>query len=298
MSSPISIRDAMADRVLVGDGAMGTQLQALGLEPGSCGEIWNLQFPEKVAGVHRAYLEAGADCVTTNTFGGSRLGLRRHGLEQQAEAINRKAVEIARSAVPTGSGYVLGDIGPFGGLMEPYGTARPEEVRAGFLEQAACLVEAGIDAILIETMTSLEELELAVSAAREAGAPFLIATMAFDAVRNGADFRTMMGVSPEQAAAAMSGWGVDACGCNCGAEVDAQRAVEIIRRFHACCRLPLVAQPNAGSPRLEGDRVIYVQDSGALAQQVEAFVSHGARLIGACCGSTPSHVAAIRKKLG
>jgi 5-methyltetrahydrofolate--homocysteine methyltransferase len=292
-----NFREAIAAEILVGDGAMGTQLQAAGLEPGCCGEAWNIHHPERILSVHQSYVDAGSDCIATNTFGGCRLALGRHGMESEVERVNRVGVELARSALGERRGFVLGDLGPFGGMLEPLGTATAGEVRDGFLEQATYLVDAGVDAILIETMTALDEVELAISAAREAGAPYVIATMAFDSVRGGEDFRTMMGTSPEQAAAALSEWGADAGGCNCGSEVDAEQAVRILRRFQRSCSLPLVVQPNAGTPSLVEGRVIYRQDVRLMAQQVDRFVSSGARLIGACCGSTPEHIAAIRRQL-
>ncbi|GAB4127009.1 MAG: hypothetical protein Kow001_22520 [Acidobacteriota bacterium] len=297
MVTPGSIGEVCAERVLVGDGAMGTLLQAAGLEPGSCGEVWNLQHPDRVEAIQRAYVEAGADCLTTNTFGASPLGLRRHGLEHELVPINREGVAIARRAFGGRPGFVLGELGPFGGLLEPYGTFSSAEVREGFAAQARILVEAGVDAIIIETMSSLEELELSILAAREAGAPWVIATMAFNAVRGGEDFRTMMGVSPEQAAEAMERWGANMTGANCGAEVDSARAVEIARRMHRACGLPLAVQPNAGTPVLQSGRIVYPHEPAVFASQVLNLTAAGARLVGACCGSTPDHIAAIREQL-
>jgi 5-methyltetrahydrofolate--homocysteine methyltransferase len=297
MGTPGTIGEACATRVLVGDGAMGTQLQAAGLEPGSCGEVWNLRHPDRVEAIQRAYVDAGADCLTTNTFGASPLGLSRHGLKHELLPINREAVVIARRAFGGRPGFVLGDIGPFGGLLEPYGTFSPAEVREGFAAQARILVEAGVDAILIETMTSLEELELSILAAREAGAPWVIATMAFDAVRGGEDFRTMMGVSPEQAAESMARWGTDMTGANCGAGVDSARSVEIARRMRRACGLPLAIQPNAGTPELQSGRIVYPHEPAAFASEVLKLTASGVRLVGACCGSTPDHIAAIREQL-
>lgn len=297
MVAPTDFRSALKSMVLVGDGATGTQLQAAGLEPGTCGELWNFRYPERVVALHRSYIEAGADCVSTNTFGGTRLALARHGLANEIEAVNRSAAQAAREAWGDRPGFVLGDVGPFGGLLEPYGTVSVAEARTAFLEQIALLVQAGVDGILIETMTSIEELEQAVLAARDAGAPCILATMAFDAVRDGADFRTMMGVSPEQAAEALQGWGVDAAGCNCGAEVDPSRSLEIVRRFRKACDLPLIAQPNAGTPQLQGTRIIYRHDPESVAREVIQLVDAGTRLIGACCGSGPEHITAIRRQV-
>src|SRR5688500_4364225 len=189
--------EAIKERPLLGDGAMGTQLMIAGLEQGACGEEWNLTHPEKVLGIQRRYAEAGSDCILTNTFGGSRIMLNRHGNADDVIAINRAAVEIARDAFKAAGrddGYVIGDIGPFGGLMEPYGEFTEDEVRAAFTEQAKALVDAGADAVIIETQTSLEDLGLGIEAAKEAGAACVIGSMAYDVTLDGSTFRTMMGV--------------------------------------------------------------------------------------------------------
>src|SRR5262245_56530009 len=202
---------AIARRPLVGDGAMGTQLMLARLEQGGCGEAWNLSHPERVLAIQRNYVEAGADCLITNTFGGSRMMLQRHGFSGRVVEINRAAVEIARQAFALEGryGYVLGDLGPFGGLLEPYGDFTAAEVRDAFREQTRALVEAGVDAIIIETQTSLEELGLAVEAAKEAGAACVIGSMAYDVTLDGSTFRTMMGVDPEAAAEYMQRAGVN-----------------------------------------------------------------------------------------
>src|SRR6185295_17309036 len=155
-----TLLEALKERPLLGDGAMGTQLMFAGLEQGACGEAWNLTEPERVLAIQRRYAEAGSDCILTNTFGGSRIMLNRHGQRDNVAEINRAAVEIARQAFGGREGYVIGDIGPFGGLMEPYGDFTEEQVLDAFREQAKALVDAGADAIIIETQTSLEELRL------------------------------------------------------------------------------------------------------------------------------------------
>src|SRR5579863_1751901 len=157
-----TLLDALRNGPLLGDGAMGTQLMFAGLESGGCGEAWNLTHPERVLAIQRRYVEAGSDCLITNTFGGSRLMLNRHGNGGQVVAVNRAAVEIARQAFGDRIGYVIGDIGPFGGLMEPYGDFTEQQVRDAFNEQARALVETGADAIIIETQTGLEELQIGI----------------------------------------------------------------------------------------------------------------------------------------
>jgi len=158
--------EAIKGRALLGDGAMGTQLMIAGLEQGACGEAWNLTHPERVTAIQRRYAEAGSDCILTNTFGGSRIMLNRHGNADNVGPINKAAVDLVREAFKSvgREGYVIGDIGPFGGLMEPYGEFTEEQVRDAFTEQAKALVDAGADAIIIETQTSLEELLLGIEA--------------------------------------------------------------------------------------------------------------------------------------
>src|SRR5271169_6269482 len=177
--------DAIRERPLLGDGAMGTQLMFAGLEQGNCGEHWNLTHSEKVLGIQRRYAEAGSDCILTNTFGGSRIMLNRHGNADKVVEINQAAVEIARQAFGKKEGYVIGDIGPFGGLMEPYGDFTETQVRDAFEEQAGALVDAGADAIIIETQTSFEELLLGIQAAQNAGARCIIGSMAYDVTLDG-----------------------------------------------------------------------------------------------------------------
>ena len=286
--------EAIATRALLGDGAMGTQLMWAGLEQGGSGEAWNLHHPDKVLAIQRRYVEAGSDCLITNTFGGSRIMLNRHGLADDVVAINRAAVEIARKAFGDRDGYVLGDIGPFGGLLEPYGDFTEQQVREAFAEQAQALVEAGADAIIIETQTALEELELAIVAAKEAGAPCVIGSMAYDVTLDGSTFRTMMGIDPERAAAFMAEQGVDIVALNCGTGMDMARACEAVDRYKRATGLPIMAQPNAGQPKLVNMKILYDEAPEHMVTGVAPLLDAGARIIGACCGSTPEHIRAFR----
>ncbi len=292
-----TLLEALAERPLLSDGAMGTQLQAAGLEPGGCGEAWNLDAPEKVLAIQRAYAEAGSDCLITNTFGASRIMLERHGQAERTAAINRAGAEVARRAFGDRGGVVLGDIGPFGGLLEPYGDIPVGLVAEAFAEQATALVDAGVDAVIIETQTALEELGLAITAAREAGAPAIIASVAFDRLRDGSDVRTMMGVSPEQAAAFVVENGAHVVALNCGTDVEMNLAAEVVRRYRSACDLPVMAQPNAGQPVLENLQVVYKQPPEEMAEGVSALLAAGARIIGGCCGSTPEHIRLFRKEI-
>jgi 5-methyltetrahydrofolate--homocysteine methyltransferase len=288
--------EALTARVLLGDGAMGTQLQQAGLAPGECGEAWTLDHPDRVLRIQRSYAEAGSDVLLTCTFGASRIMLDRHGEGARIVDINRAAAAIAREALG-GRGYVLGDMGPFGGLMEPYGDVTRAEVERAFREQARALVDGGVDGIIIETQTALEELEIAIAAAREAGAGVVVASLAFDRMADEDDVRTMMGVSPEQAAEFMVTKGCDVAGVNCGTGVDVRMAANIVRRYRAVCDLPVMAQPNAGAPVLEDLKVVYRQAPEDMAAELPLLLAAGPRIVGGCCGSTPAHIRRFRATL-
>jgi 5-methyltetrahydrofolate--homocysteine methyltransferase len=292
-----ALLEALAARTLLSDGAMGTQLQLAGLEPGGCGEAWNVDHRERILTIQRAYVEAGADCLTSNTFGASRVMLDRHGQGDRVVEINVAAVEIARQALAGREGWVLGGIGPFGGMLEPWGDVPPERVEAAFGEQAEALIGAGADAIIIETQTALEELEIGVVAAQRAGAPCIIASMAFDIMRDGDEVRTMMGVSPEQAAASMAETGVHVAALNCGTGIGMQQAADTVRRYRTACDLPTMAQPNAGQPTLEALEVVYRQTPAEMVDGLDLLLLAGARIVGGCCGSTPDHIRQFRALL-
>jgi 5-methyltetrahydrofolate--homocysteine methyltransferase len=295
MTQP-SLLEALPARVLLSDGAMGTQLQQAGLESGGCGEAWNLDHPDRVLKIQRGYVEAGADILLTNTFGASRIMLNRHEEGERTAAINEAAVRVAREALG-GRGYVLGDIGPFGGLMEPYGEIARADVEQAFREQARALMAGGADGIIIETQTAFEELEIAIAAAREAGAPVVIGSVAFDKMVDEDDVRTMMGISPEQAAEFMVGHGCQVAGLNCGTGVDMKMAAGIVRRYRAASGLPVMAQPNAGAPVLEDMKVLYKETPDEMASGLPGLLTAGARIVGGCCGSTPAHIRRFRQIL-
>ncbi len=292
-----SLLDRLKERPLLGDGAMGTQLMLAGLEQGNCGEAWNLTQPDRVLAIQRRYAEAGSDCLITNTFGGSRIMLNRHGYAGDVAAINAAAVAIAREAFGGRPGYVLGDIGPFGGLMEPYGEFTEEQVRDAFLEQARALVDAGADAIIVETQTSLEELRLAIEGAKEAGAACVIGSMAYDVTLDGSTFRTMMGVDPERAAEFMQEHGASIVALNCGTGMDMARARDAVERYRRTTDLPVMVQPNAGQPKLVNMKVVYDETPDQMVRGLVPLVEAGSRIVGACCGSTPDHIRAFRQAL-
>lgn len=293
----MSLLEALQERVLLSDGAMGTQLQLAGLEPGACGEAWNLDAPDKVLAIQSAYVDAGSDCIITNTFGGSRIMLERHDESRRASDINRAAAEIARRAFRDRPGFVLGDIGPFGGLLEPYGEIQASRVEDAFAEQAEALVAGGVDAIIIETQTALEELVIGIRAAKSAGAACVIGSMAFDKMLESDDVRTMMGTSPERAAELMVDEGVDIVALNCGTGVDMKLAAATAAIYRETCELPIMTQPNAGLPVVENMEVVYKETPDEMSEGVAGLVASGARIIGGCCGSTPDHIKRFREVL-
>jgi methionine synthase I (cobalamin-dependent) len=275
---------------ILADGAMGTMLFAAGLQFGDPPEVWNLTQPEVIRRVHRGYLDAGSRIVMTNTFGGNRLRLGLHGLEERVDEINRTAAILVRAEVTAAGGHALvaGDIGPSGEIVAPLGTLDYEEAVEVFREQAASLIAGGVDLIWIETMSDLNEIKAAVEGVRRASPGIgLITTMTFDTRGY-----TMMGVSPEQAVEALNTWGADAIGGNCGNGPD--ELIPVIARMHAAAPdAVLVAKSNAGMPELVDMRAVYRADPATMAVQAAAMRDAGATIVGACCGSTPEHLRAM-----
>ena len=282
-----------AGDTLVGDGAWGTMLMARGLRPGDPPEGLNLKQPEVLEAIAAEYVEAGADLITTNTFGGSPARLRQFGLDGNTEAINRAAVEAVRRAVQ-GRAYVSASVGPCGHVLKPYGDADPAEIQSGFERQIRALADAGADLVCIETMTDLAEAILAVRAVRVA-APHLpvIATMTFDRTRRG--FFTVMGTNVPQAAKGLADEGADILGSNCGN--GSETMVEIAREFRAATSLPLAIQPNAGLPEPRDGALVYPESPGFMAEQARHLLEAGVAIIGGCCGTTPDHIRALRALL-
>jgi len=263
---------------------MGTELQAAGLPAGGCPEAWNAERPEAVAAVSRAYVDAGARFLITNTFGGSPAKLAAYGLEAECEALNRSGAACAREAAGEAA-LVLGSMGSAGALLEPYGTLSAQDARAGFATQAAALAAGGADALLVETMIDLTEATLAIEAARETGLPVL-ATMTFDETPRG--WFTVMGVDVPRAAAALAEAGASVVGTNCG--LGPEGMVEIVRIYATETALPILVQPNAGLPEVSGTEIRYPATPDLFASFVPSLVEAGATLVGGCCGTTPDHV--------
>lgn len=289
-----SLQETLKGRRLVCDGAMGTQLMLAGLESGACGELWNLTHPERVLAIQQRYVAAGADCLITNTFGASRIMLKRHGVDKDVRAINQAGVRIAREAFGGRDGFVLGDIGPLGAILEPYGDLPQADAQGALEEQAGALVEAGADAIIIETQTSLDEMGIAIDAAKTAKAPCIIASFAYDLSQDQTFYVTMMGVQPAQAAEFVAERGAHIVALNCGTGMDMAGAAKVAEIYRQDCQLPVMVQPNAGQPVLEKGKVVYRQLPADMAAHVADALAAGTNIIGSCCGSTPEHTRAIR----
>jgi len=283
-----------AGDVLVGDGAWGTLLLARGVRPGEAPESLNLMRPGVIEDIASLYLEAGADLITTNTFGGSPARLRQFGLDGETEAVNRAAVEAVRRCAG-GRAYVSASVGPSGHLLKPYGDAEPADIGAGYERQIRALAEAGADLVCIETMTDLAEAVLAVRAARTV-APDLpvMATMTFESTRRG--FFTVMGVSVAHAIKGLSEAGADILGSNCGN--GSVEMVAIAREFRALTGRPIAIQPNAGLPEPRDGSLVYPETPEFMAEQARRLLAAGVAIVGGCCGTTPAHVRALREIVG
>ncbi len=285
---PADLRTLADERVLLLDGGLGSMLIAAGLAAGRAPECWNLEHPERVEAVHRAYVEAGSDVVHTNTFGATPLRLAAGGLAGRCREVNAAAVAIARRAC-AGRTLVAGDVGPTGHLLPPVGTARLADLSAAFAEQADALAAAGADLISIETMTDLREALAAVAAARATGLA-VHASMTFE-VRKRGTF-TIMGDALVPALRALAEAGADAVGCNCS--LTSAEMVALVREAAPAVPVPLSAQPNAGRPQVTPDGVVYDADAAAFARDAAAMAAAGARLVGGCCGTTPAFIRAAR----
>ena len=289
-----SIYELLEKSALASDGAMGTMLQEAGLTDGGSPELWNVERPEEIEKILEAYASAGASFITTNTFGGTRGRLGMHGLESRVEELNKAGAAIARKVADRHPGvFVMGDIGPSGDLMEPMGTLTLESGKELFAEQIRGLVAGGVDAILIETMSDLGEVEAAVNAAHEV-APELpvIVTLSFDT-----NLRTMMGVKPAAAVTQLAALGVRIIGANCGRGVD---EMLLIAKELVSARpegVFIITQSNAGLPKLQGDVFIYDGSPEDMADYARQMVELGVNIIGSCCGSTPAHTRAIASTL-
>lgn len=297
--SRLKLTERIRQGVFLLDGAMGTQLFARGVEPGSCNDLLNVTSPDLVLDIHRAYFEAGSDAVLTNTFGANRYALARHGCADRTFDINKAGAEVARKAAGEDR-YVLGDIGPTGDFLEPLGSLRAEQVAAAFTEQVNGLRHGGVDGFIIETMTALDELEIAIRATKTAGGGLpVLASMSFD--KGAAGFRTMMGVDVPTAVSKMLSLGADAVGFNCGTAalddyVDLSKACVAAVQASGK-KAPVFAEPNAGKPDLVDGQAVYQVMPDEFAAACRKILDAGVHILGGCCGTGPQHIHAMAKTL-
>ncbi len=295
----VSLRERIKQDLFLLDGAMGTELIARGIDVGKCNDYLNIEQPDIISDIHRSYFEAGSDAVIANTFGANKYALGHHGFAEETIKINKAGVQIARDAAGENK-YVLGDIGPSGDFLEPVGTLKAQDLKDAYVRQANALMDGGVDGFIIETMTALEEIAVAIEAVKFVGGDLpVFASMSFD--KAGDDFKTMMGVDVEAAVAKIVSLGVDAVGFNCGTlSLDgyielAEEYVSAVQSLYA--DVIIYAEPNAGRPELVEDQAVYKVSPEDFAQTVEKIHAAGVNIVGGCCGTSPAHIRATAEKL-
>ncbi|UCC98460.1 MAG: homocysteine S-methyltransferase family protein [Phycisphaerales bacterium] len=277
--------------VILLDGAMGTQLDEHGLTAGGRA---NLEAPETVLVIHREYAQCGCHALTTNTLTMNRIYLETHNVGVSPRDVNKAGAELAKQAAGTDR-YVLGDIGSTGQLLEPYGTYKESQFYDAFREQAEILTGSGVDGFIVETMFDLREAICALRACKDNTALPVAVTMAFATEENGG--RTVMGNSAEQCAKSLTEAGADAVGANCG-DLDPSQMAVVVSLLKVATSLPVLAQPNAGKPKLVGEETVFDMPPAAFAAGIAECRRAGAGLVGGCCGTTPEHIRAVAEMLG
>jgi 5-methyltetrahydrofolate--homocysteine methyltransferase len=296
---PDNLREKIKQDLFLLDGAMGTQLIARGISAGTCNDYLNIESPEIISDIHHAYLEAGSDAVITNTFGANKFALARHKLSEKVNEINKAGAQIARQAAGN-EHFVLGDIGPTGDFLEPLGSLKPEECKEAFLRQAEGLLDGGVDGFIIETMTALDEIIIAIEAVKSVcGDLPVFASMAFD--KAGDNFKTMMGIDVETMATKVIQCDIDAIGFNCGT-VSLSEYIELAKKIVSDVRnlsddIAIFAEPNAGKPELVENKAVYKVSPEEFSTAAEKIYSTGITIIGGCCGTTPEHIKVLKSKL-
>jgi len=296
--SRTNLKQRIKEGLFLLDGAMGTQLIARGIEVGTCNDYLNIDSPNTIFDIHLSYIKAGSDAVITNTFGANEYVLTRHSLDEEAVEINTAAAQIARRAAGPEK-YVLGNIGPSGDFLQPLGTLTVPELKKAFAAQAKALLAGSVDGFIIETMTALDEITVAIEAVKSVSDLPVFASMAFD--RAGDDYRTMMGVDVKTAVSKIISLEVDAVGFNCGT-TSLDEYVQLAGRYVSAVRTTgketvVYAEPNAGKPELVDGRAVYKVLPEEFAAAAEKIYSAGINIIGGCCGTAPAHIEALAKRL-
>jgi 5-methyltetrahydrofolate--homocysteine methyltransferase len=280
-------------KILVSDGAWGTFLHQKGLQPGECPELWNLTHQSEVLDIAKSYVNAGADMILTNSFGGSPLKLKHYDLSNQAYEINKAAAEISKKAAGADI-YVLGSMGPTGKILM-MGDVSAEELYEGFKIQATALEQGGANAACIETMADLDETQIAIKAVRENTKLEIVCTFTFEKTVSG-DYRTMMGISPAEMVPAIIAAGADVIGANCGNGTEGM--INIVREMRAIDnKIPILVHANAGTPIFKDGKTVFPESPADMVKWLPKLIEAGANIIGGCCGTGPEHIRAIAKYL-
>ena len=277
-------------KILLSDGAWGTEIAKLGFDPGICPELFNVNETGVIKNIAVDYVEAGSDMILTNTFGGTLQKLSRYGLENRLEELNEAGVRISVE-VSEGRALVLGSIGPSGEFLTPLGLTTEQEMVDSFARQVKSFLAAGADAVLIETMTDLDEAKCALKAVKDNSDYEVVCSMTFD--RGAKGFATMMGITPDRAAADLDDAGADVVGSNCGSGIE--NIIEVAKIMNPSTNLPLWFKPNAGLPELVGGKTVYRETPEQMASRIPELVEAGATIVGGCCGTTPEHIRKIRE---
>ncbi len=290
------ILNFLKENTLILDGAMGTELFKQGIDPGKSGNYLNITDPEVVINVHESYLNAGCDAVITNTFEANKYSLKRHGLDDKVQQINEEGAKIARKAAGDDK-FVIGGFGPTGDFLEPLGTLKPDELKENFKQQAKALVNGGADAFIIETFAAMDEMQIAAHAIRETADLPIICSFAYDANPNG--FRTMMGLSPQQAVDQLKDYDIQFIGFNCG-KASLEQYQELASKYleqikNSGKQFKLSCELNAGIPQIEDGKSVYKVEPDEFAQACKKIADDGAKIIGGCCGTSPAHIQALAK---
>ncbi len=277
-------------KILLSDGAWGTEIAKLGFDPGICPELFNVNETRVIKNIAAGYVEAGSDVILTNTFGGSSQKLARYGMEDRLEELNEAGVRISVE-VSDGRALVLGSIGPTGEFLAPLGLTTEQEMVDSFARQVKSFLAAGADAVLIETMTDPGEAKCALKAVKDNSDYEVVCSMTFD--RGAKGFATMMGITPDRAAAELESAGADVAGSNCGSGIE--DIIEVAKIMNPSTNLPLWFKPNAGLPELVGGKTVYRETPEQMASRIPELVEAGATIVGGCCGTTPEHIRKIRE---